>query len=80
MLESAGKEVAAQQDHFKNNTVNSRIENTSLLTSPVKCTCQLCPTHAQMQNKNGIHFIFSSSCIIYLYKIIYNNCFSRNIF
>jgi len=77
-LKTGGKQIAAQQDHFKKNFVNPGIENNFLLTNSVKCTCQLCPTHAQMQNNNGIYFIFSS-CIMCLYKIIYNYFF-RNIF
>ncbi|KAM0735295.1 hypothetical protein ACS0PU_010443 [Formica fusca] len=41
-----GKQIAAQ-DNSNNNFVNPN-ENNSM-----ECTCQLCPTHSQMQNKNG---------------------------
>jgi len=41
-LKTGGKQIAAQQDHFKKNFVNPGIENNFLLTNSVKCTCQLC--------------------------------------
>ncbi|XP_071572846.1 uncharacterized protein, partial [Temnothorax nylanderi] len=47
-------QVAMQQDN--NNCVNPEIENNSFLTNSMRCTCQLCPAHDQMQNKNEKYF------------------------
>jgi len=67
-----GKLVAVQQD-FEDNFVESEENN---LTN-MKCTCQLCPIHVEMQNKNGVYFKLSCTC---LYKIIYNNYLYNFIF
>ncbi|XP_024886865.1 uncharacterized protein LOC112464232 isoform X2 [Temnothorax curvispinosus] len=52
-LKTAGQ-IAMQKDN--NNCVNPEIENNSFLTNSMRCTCQLCPAHAQMQNKNEKYF------------------------
>lgn len=57
MLKIAGKHVGAQDDYCNNNFVNPNENNNSLLINSVKCACQLCPTHSQMQNKNGIFYL-----------------------
>lgn len=48
------EQSAVQQ--CNNNVINTEKEN-SLFTDSMKCTCQLCPTHAQIQNKNGIFYL-----------------------
>ncbi|XP_036146907.1 uncharacterized protein LOC105840320 [Monomorium pharaonis] len=51
---TAGKQVVVEQNN--NCFVNPEKENNSLLTNSMECTCQLCPAHAQMQNKNAMYF------------------------
>ncbi|CAL1671922.1 unnamed protein product [Lasius platythorax] len=58
MLKISDKQVIVQYDNCNNNFVNPNTiqNNNSQLINSVECTCQLCPAHSQMQNKNEMYF------------------------